>query len=592
MEEDKKKAADSSGDDEGYCTHEIGDGNKENERDTLKASSSPNHKTLSSDKEENKLLESAKAEMGEVMEENQRLKMYLERIMKDYRTLQMQFQGMVEKEGEKAAKSDDNTPQITEESELVSLSLGRASAEMKREEQNRPVIVCAGKDKVDNEDNDQKEGLTLGLDCKFKSLQHNNPSTDNSSDEVKEENGETWPPSKALKTTRSGEDDISQQNPAKRARVSVRVRCDAPTMNDGCQWRKYGQKIAKGNPCPRAYYRCTVAPSCPVRKQVQRCADDMSILITTYEGTHNHPLPLSATAMASTTSAAASMLMSGSSTSASTSMPPGTTTTTATSTSTSTTNLNGLNFYLSDTSKPKPFYIPTSSITPTLGHPTIVLDLTSTAPSSSSNLSRIGSLANFPPRFSSTNLNFSSLESNPLPISWNLGTTQPYNKPHISQSLTFGRQQQQQDNQILFQSYLSKNNLNNNNNNPSQSLPQETIAAATKAITSDPNFQSALAAALSSVIGTNNGNNGASLNLGIHGLAEKLSQNLKAAAEPFPILSSFSPSPNPNKCSSSLLSRPTTTSSANPHPGNLMYHLQQTSKSKSSSPGDSRDQII
>ncbi|XP_039004475.1 probable WRKY transcription factor 40 [Hibiscus syriacus] len=77
---------------------------------------------------------------------------------------------------------------------------------------------------------------------------------------------------------------------AKISRVYVRTEASDTGLivKDGYQWRKYGQKVTRDNPSPRAYFKCSFAPSCPVKKKVQRSADDQSVMVATYEGEHNH----------------------------------------------------------------------------------------------------------------------------------------------------------------------------------------------------------------------------------------------------------------------------------------------------------------
>ncbi|XVF76535.1 hypothetical protein PTKIN_Ptkin13bG0273400 [Pterospermum kingtungense] len=74
-------------------------------------------------------------------------------------------------------------------------------------------------------------------------------------------------------------------------RVVVQSSPDSEIMGDGFRWRKYGQKVVKGNAFPRSYYRCTNL-KCNVRKHVERASDVPRTFITTYEGKHNHEMPL------------------------------------------------------------------------------------------------------------------------------------------------------------------------------------------------------------------------------------------------------------------------------------------------------------
>ncbi|KAE8734588.1 putative WRKY transcription factor 3 [Hibiscus syriacus] len=89
-------------------------------------------------------------------------------------------------------------------------------------------------------------------------------------------------------------DPSSSHRTVTEPRIILQTRSEVDLLDDGYRWRKYGQKVVKGNPYPRSYYKCTT-PGCNVRKHVERASTDPKAVITTYEGKHNHDVPASKT---------------------------------------------------------------------------------------------------------------------------------------------------------------------------------------------------------------------------------------------------------------------------------------------------------
>uniref|UniRef100_A0A2N9ET34 WRKY domain-containing protein n=1 Tax=Fagus sylvatica TaxID=28930 RepID=A0A2N9ET34_FAGSY len=83
---------------------------------------------------------------------------------------------------------------------------------------------------------------------------------------------------------------------SKRRKPRLRKTIKVPAISDKVadippdefSWRKYGQKPIKGSPHPRGYYKCSSMKGCPARKHVERCLEDPSMLIVTYESEHSH----------------------------------------------------------------------------------------------------------------------------------------------------------------------------------------------------------------------------------------------------------------------------------------------------------------
>ncbi|KAL0542693.1 hypothetical protein IC582_017767 [Cucumis melo] len=144
-----------------------------------------------------------------------------------------------------------------------------------------------------NNNNEISGTTAMNSSCSFSSSDAGGGEDDDSvkekekhiSKDVVEDNG-----GENSKATGSGKSKKKGEKREREARVAFMTKSEVDHLEDGYRWRKYGQKAVKNSAYPRSYYRCTTQ-KCGVKKRVERSYEDPSIVITTYEGQHNHPIP-------------------------------------------------------------------------------------------------------------------------------------------------------------------------------------------------------------------------------------------------------------------------------------------------------------
>ena len=174
-------------------------------------------------------------ELESAKEENERLKKMVEQVENDYQSLQSRFFDIFQHEPalKSAQKSPINETQKEEEEPEVLLCLGLQTPTKPNKDGN---TGSSSKGKVGAEL--VEEELSLGLDLKSSTkidFTETGSEKSNGTEDMKEDElGETWPPSKVLKTMKDSRKDEEPPEPnnAKRARVCVRARCDTPTVSE------------------------------------------------------------------------------------------------------------------------------------------------------------------------------------------------------------------------------------------------------------------------------------------------------------------------------------------------------------------------